>query len=265
MVRGEIVEQGTHENLLLNKGLYSRLVEAQDLNDTEEEENSTIHEKSSENTEEKKETLKRTLSRYEDIETGQKKVRSTFQVIKQIAILNSPEINYTVPGLLASIGSGLVYPFFAISFGELVSIFSKRGQELTDEATKWSLVFVGIAFTAFTFTFLMHTLFGIASEHLVERVRKMAYNSILRQDVGFFDEEKNTTGSLTGSLANDAQQVKGVSGSILGAILQLSGNIFGGAVVSYYYNWKMATVAFLLIPVLVATGLLRIQILVFFY
>jgi ATP-binding cassette subfamily B (MDR/TAP) protein 1 len=35
---------------------------------------------------------------------------------------------------------------------------------------------------------------------------------MLRQEIGWYDEEKNSTGALTTRLANDAGQVKEVSG-----------------------------------------------------
>jgi ABC-type multidrug transport system fused ATPase/permease subunit len=264
MAMGEIVEMGTHDKLLLNKGYYSRLVNAQELTESKPDQevnsalrSSTLNRVSSIKAKDK-------LNSY-DIETGLAPERSTFSVMKEIGKLNSPEMKFTIPGLISAIGSGLIYPFFAISFGELIEIFSKVGDELTEEAIKWTLAFVAIAVSAFSFAFLQNTFFGIAAEYLIERIRKMAYSAILRQDIAFFDEEENSTGALTGNLANDAQQVKGVSGSILGALLQLSANLLGGAVVAFYFNWKMAAVGFSLMPIIISAGLLRMKILVFWF
>jgi ABC-type multidrug transport system fused ATPase/permease subunit len=51
-------------------------------------------------------------------------------------------------------------------------------------------------------------LFGIAGEQLTKRLRKRAFEAMLRQEVGWFDEEKHSTGVLTAQLASDATLVQ---------------------------------------------------------
>nr|KAJ3420233.1 GTPase-activating protein [Polyrhizophydium stewartii] len=77
-------------------------------------------------------------------------------------------------------------------------------------------------------TFAQNALFGMASEILTERIRERVFASILRQDVGFFDDEANATGVLTSNLSSDAQKVQAASGTTLGVILQFLATIVGG-------------------------------------
>ena len=42
------------------------------------------------------------------------------------------------------------------------------------------------------------------------RLRKMAFNAILRQEIAWFDRQENSTGSLCARLASDAANVQGV-------------------------------------------------------
>ena len=67
--------------------------------------------------------------------------------------------------------------------------------------------------------FLFQTVcFDIAGETLTARLRSLSFKAMLRQEIGWYDEERNSTGALTTRLANDAGQVQGVKA------------IFGGGV-----------------------------------
>ncbi|XP_062207844.1 ABC transporter B family member 26, chloroplastic-like isoform X2 [Phragmites australis] len=60
------------------------------------------------------------------------------------------------------------------------------------------------------FSGLRSCCFGVANMILVKRTREMLFNSILSQDISFFDEE--TVGDLTSRLGSDCQQVSRVIG-----------------------------------------------------
>jgi ATP-binding cassette subfamily B (MDR/TAP) protein 1 len=265
MVQGEIVEQGTHEELIKMNQLYTKLVEAQEISHSEQ---TNVSEKDAITPAEKDRIEvnddKSLPQNVNDVESLSGKQLSSFQVLLKIMELNKPELKYTIPGLVASIGSGLIYPFFALVFAEIIEAFSKRGDELKQAATFWSIIFLVIAACSFIFALLQNSLFGFASEHLTERLRSVTFTAILKQDIGFFDQEKNSTGALTSKLSSDAQTVQGVSGSTLGTILQLLTNIVGGILISFIYGWKLAAVATACLPVLLLTGVMRVKILTYF-
>ena len=52
--------------------------------------------------------------------------------------------------------------------------------------------------------------FTVSGENLTSRLRSRSFRAMLRQDIGWFDNERNSTGALTTRLANDASQVQGV-------------------------------------------------------
>ena len=51
---------------------------------------------------------------------------------------------------------------------------------------------------------------AVAGEALTIRLRSMAFDAMLRQEIGWFDERANQTGALTARLATDASLVRGV-------------------------------------------------------
>jgi ATP-binding cassette subfamily B (MDR/TAP) protein 1 len=54
-------------------------------------------------------------------------------------------------------------------------------------------------------------LFGLAGVRLTGRLRVAAFSAMLRQEVGWFDDERNSVGTLCARLSGDAASVQGVS------------------------------------------------------
>ena len=53
--------------------------------------------------------------------------------------------------------------------------------------------------------------FTVAGERLTSRLRSESFRAMLKQEIGWFDDERNATGALITRLSNDAAQVEGVS------------------------------------------------------
>ena len=62
-----------------------------------------------------------------------------------------------------------------------------------------------------SFTSLQIAMFTVAGEHLTLRMRKMAFEAMLRQEMGWFDHPSNNTGALCSRLSADAAAIQGVS------------------------------------------------------
>ncbi len=69
----------------------------------------------------------------------------------------------------------------------------------------------GLGAVVGTATFFQNYFLAKAGENLTMRLRDMAFSSMLRQDISWFDDKSNQVGALTSRLATDASLVKGVS------------------------------------------------------
>lgn len=283
MIRGKIIESGTHESLVAQPdSFYGKLVEAQKLAAAKGKKLVTADVDPDEvkfDAQEEAKIIKSptspTLSLGQlsihsarsgtDLEaSGKEQNYSTWRVVREIVKLNNPELKYTIPGLLAAIVSGMVYPMFAIVFGSIIQVFSETGDKLTTDSNFWAIMFVVIAIATFVSSFAQNALFGYSSEYLTERIRKDVFDTILRQDIAFFDDERNATGILTSNLSTDAQRIQGISGVTIGTIFQVSTNLVGGVIVALIYGWKLALVATAALPILIGAGYWRLKIITYF-
>lgn len=290
MSQGRIIEQGTHDELLLKQGAYFNLVEAQKISsadDLSEEEQARL--------EAEDDKLVREASRkdedpqdYEEDpddanianklnRTDTTKSKSSlalanrqseahkdyglWTLIKLIASFNQTELTYMIIGLFFSIICGGGNPTQAVFFAKEILSLSLPPQtyahKIRHDVDFWSLMYLMLAIVQFIAFCGQGIAFAFCSERLVRRVRDRAFRTMLRQDIEFFDKEENTSGALTSFLSTETTHVAGLSGVTLGTILTVVTTLIAAIALSIAIAWKLALVCASTIPVLLACGFLR--------
>ncbi|XP_047550293.1 ATP-dependent translocase ABCB1 isoform X3 [Lutra lutra] len=228
---GVIVEKGNHDELMKEKGIYFKLVTMQTRGNEIELENAISESKSEIDALEmppkdsgsslirRRSTRKsihaqsiqgqdRKLGTEEDLNENVPPV-SFWRILK----LNITEWPYFVVGIFCAIINGGLQPAFSVIFSRIIGVFTRDEDPETrrQNSNMFSLLFLVLGIISFITFFLQGFMFGKAGEILTKRLRYMVFRSMLRQDVSWFDDPKNTTGALTTRLANDAAQVKGIA------------------------------------------------------
>jgi ATP-binding cassette, subfamily B (MDR/TAP), member 1 len=106
--------------------------------------------------------------------------------------------------------------------------------------------------------------FSSSSEKLTRRARDQSFRSILRQDIGFFDEKQHSTGAMTAFLSTSTTHLNSLSGAIFGSILSFSSTLAGGIILSLVVGWKLALVCSATIPLVAGCGWVRLKMLAVF-
>ena len=124
---------------------------------------------------------------------------------------------------------------------------------------KYCYGFVGLAVAAFVANFLQLFSFGIMGEHLTQRLRKMCFASVLRQDIGFFDYTENASGSLTTKLAKDASLVENAVGTTIGLMIQNIVIMAISLTIAFIRGWMLTLICFSTFPLMVIANMLQMQ------
>ncbi|KAI9550964.1 ABC protein [Daphnia sinensis] len=146
-------------------------------------------------------------------------------------------------------------------YGELMglldpSLKQEEAQHLNDIL---ALIFLGIAFGTGIGAFMQTFMLTIAGEKLVFRVRKLVFQSILKQKIGWFDQLENSVGSLCARLSRDASAIQGATGARIGLLVQVSVSILVALTLSLVYSWKLALVSGVFVPVVLLSGVLEVK------
>ncbi|VDP41867.1 unnamed protein product [Schistosoma mattheei] len=102
-------------------------------------------------------------------------------------------------------------------------------------------------------------LFGKSGGILVSRLRSKVFESMLNQEIEWFDKPENQAGALTVKLANDAMKVTMISGSQLGFIIEAVALIAMSFVVSFIYSWQLTLLILAFYPLIVIGGFLQMR------
>ena len=127
---------------------------------------------------------------------------------------NSPEWFYIAIGAVASFLMGATMPIFSILFGDVLGVLGyENTTEAREDSVKYALMFCGLALYSLLAMLLQGWMFAISGENLTKRLRRDAFEAMLAQEMGWYDQQENNTGALCARLSGDAAKVQGATGA----------------------------------------------------
>ncbi|XP_010174504.2 multidrug resistance protein 1 [Antrostomus carolinensis] len=289
--KGVVVEQGTHSELMLQKGVYYSLVmqqgcsnnvqddgtseESDDTGTEEYEENDrkdlveemTLQDHFEESVVSGRGSIRRRSSRYKSKScskkkfSGKKKKKELEEEnlpavpYSRILALNKPEWPYVLLGVIAAAISGGVHPAFAVIFGKIIGAFQETDPEKRNKNTLvLSLMFLLLGVITLTAYIIQGFMFGKSGEILTKRLRSLSFRALLQQEIGWYDDQKNAVGILLTRLATDASQVKGATGSRLGLMSMTVFTLVTAIIIAFVYGWQLTLLILACIPFVIATN-----------
>jgi len=211
MQAGEVKELGSHGDLIANEnGLYSSLVHLQqtrDSIDTNKVDGTTSQIMSRTFT-----TASRTRSTWSisDTKHDDNKDNSNVPVpsFMTMLMLNAPEWKQALIGSFSAIVIGGIQPIFAYSIGSMMFVyFSTNHEEIKEKTRAFALISISLAVISFLTSIGQHYNFAAMGEFLTKRVREQMFAKFLTFEIGWFDCDKNSTGSICSQLTRDSNNV----------------------------------------------------------
>ncbi|KAJ3189969.1 Multidrug resistance protein 1 [Gaertneriomyces sp. JEL0708] len=295
MDRGVIVETGTHESLVAKGTAYAKLVEAQKLRGAFHEQGAledghqehvvstsggevksgdapvVLHVGSKPDAPVRKESLEiqRKLSvasqKHALDEEEEKKLKET-ELLKsrkvdlwRIVKMNRPEWWIIIVGLFAAAVNGTVMPLFAVLFSEILAVFSNEPNVVEEKANPWALGFLLLAIGAAISNLVQIGGLSIVGDKLTTRLRQKSFDSMIRQEIAYFDDESHSTGALTARLAEEATLVQGLTGQNFAQMAQLAVNFSVGIGIAFASSWQVTLVVLACCPMIAFGGYMEMQ------
>lgn len=282
--KGIIIETGTHEELITRNGTYAKLVEKQAI-DVEEngvsdsvknnEVDSEVLLKQEQNQVQKQiqEQERNALSRVSTTRSNQKfeekvenaelektleeeerirKEASKQKALRKVFKAMRSEWKYLLIGMISSIVAGCVFPVYSLIFSYVVTILSTPGNDLNfaplEGTNLYAFLFLMIGIAAFFGFGGQYFCFDLAGEKFSKRYRVQVFEAYLKQEIGFFDREENTTGELTTKLATGSRNVNEIITKVWGESAQVAAGVISGLTISMVYSWQLTLITLLICP-----------------
>uniref|UniRef100_K3W854 Bile salt export pump n=1 Tax=Globisporangium ultimum (strain ATCC 200006 / CBS 805.95 / DAOM BR144) TaxID=431595 RepID=K3W854_GLOUD len=275
---GSIVEIGSHDELMaLPNGHYRMLVEAQNRSQSD-----GLHEKfddyasatrSADTNLQRSSSLvqmKRSMSKVsvhdkgdvgtEDSEDGDENAPQVS--IARLWKMTLPEWKFMVMGSFGAIVNASVFPVWGVMLTKMTVLFfqySKTKHEMLVDARYWSLGFIGLGIVFGLSIVMQHYGFGVASQKLVARVRLAAFSAMLRQEVGWFDLDENSSGALVSRLATDSATLQAMTSDTLNQGLVNLTTLGIAFAIAFYYSWQMTLALLGTSPILIFSSYIQTQ------
>uniref|UniRef100_A0A8D0CKQ7 ATP-binding cassette, sub-family B (MDR/TAP), member 11a n=1 Tax=Scleropages formosus TaxID=113540 RepID=A0A8D0CKQ7_SCLFO len=276
---GKAVERGTHNELLDKKGIYFTLVTLQNQSsdassDAPSDEAGQGHKSVARRP--KQDSIPRPTGKQDPVQptaplhhhpplsvccfNKQDSGDSTEEQAKpapvsRILKYNRPEWPYMLLGSLGAAINGSVSPIYAVLFSNILGAFSTEDLDMQrNQINGICILFIIVAVLSFFSQFLQGYAFGKSGELLTRRLRKLGFQAMLKQEIGWFDDPKNSPGTLTTRLATDASMIQGATGSQIGMIVSSLTNIGASLIIAFYFSWKLSLLVVCFLPLIGLSG-----------
>ncbi|KAF6726718.1 Bile salt export pump [Oryzias melastigma] len=182
--------------------------------------------------------------------------------VARILKYNQPEWPYMLLGSLGAAINGSVNPIYAVLFSQILGTFAIPDlDEQRRQINGICLLFCIVAVISFFSQFIQGYSFAKSGELLTRRLRKVGFQAMLKQEIGWFDDPENSPGALTTRLATDASMVQGATGSQIGMIINSLTSIGASFIIAFYFSWKLTLVILGFLPLIGLSGVFQAKML----
>ncbi|CAI8594406.1 unnamed protein product [Vicia faba] len=267
---GKIVETGSHKSLIQNdSSLYTSLVLLQQTkNDQSDDTPSIINIDHMQNTSSYRlathsssfDSMTRSSGDIandknvvgdivNDVER-EKKEKVKVPSFRRLLAMNFPEWRQVCLGCLNAILFSAVQPVYAFATGSVASVyFLEDHDEIKKQIRIYAFCFLGLALSTMVFNVLQHYSFAYMGEYLTKRVRERMFSKILTFEVGWFDEDQNSTGAVCSRLAKEANVVRSLVGDRLSVMIQTISAVAVTFTMGLIITWRLSIVMIVVQPI----------------
>ncbi|OCL04407.1 ATP-binding cassette transporter [Glonium stellatum] len=283
--QGQILEHGTHAELLSQNGAYAAMIRLQDLNGRSTYDqtppkasilngpNSSEDKLSRDQTgvAEEETTEKGTFRLEEGTRTpkssGSKGItgiaseRPPLSIVKGMAPMARPYLLWIFVAFSASTIVGSSYSAEAVIFGNTVGSLSpcKSEDTIRSRGRLFGLLFFVLALVEFFANLISWSAFGWVAEKLLYTVRVLSFRSLFEQDLQWHQSEGRNPALLLSFVTKDGNALSSLTGSVIGTIFSILVNLIAAIVLTHIVAWRIALVCLVTVPILLGAGFMQLR------
>ncbi|KAK8534019.1 hypothetical protein V6N13_028302 [Hibiscus sabdariffa] len=269
---GQVMEIGSHDELMLNeKGYYPMLVQLQhteqeqfqekDVKDLSTKASASLTKNDINNISSHRLSSVSRTSSAESLASNQSSPGEEMKVkdkrlpapsFKRLLAMNLPEWKQATLGCLGAVLFGAVQPVSSFTMASMISLFFLTNHgEIKEKAKVYALSFLGIGWSSLIVNIIQHYYFAYMGEHLTKRIRERMLSKILTFEVGWFDQDENSSGSVCSRLAKDASVVRSLVGDRISLLVQTISGVTVACVMGLFIAWRLAVVMIVVQPLII--------------
>ncbi|KAJ4707552.1 ABC transporter family protein [Melia azedarach] len=165
----------------------------------------------------------------------------TVPSFRRLLALNLPEWKQVSLGCLNAILFGAVQPVYAFTWGSMITVyFLADHDEIKAKTRTYSLCFLGLSMFCVLTNVIQHYSFAYTGEYLTKRIRETMLSKILTFEVGWFDQDENSTGAICSRIAKDANVVRSLVGDRMALLVQAFSAVMTAFIMGLVIAWRLA-------------------------
>ncbi|EPS62551.1 hypothetical protein M569_12239, partial [Genlisea aurea] len=174
--------------------------------------------------------------------------------LRRLLSMNSPEWKEAAMGCCGGVFFGAVQTFFSFVMGSMIGVyFLADHREMKERTGLYGLCFVALALVSPIVNVCQHYSFAAMGENLTRRIRERMVSKIFTFEIGWFDEEENSTGAICYRLTKDAEVVRSLVGDRMCLVIQVFSTMAFAFSTGLIIAWKLASVMIASQPLIVAS------------
>ncbi|RDA85047.1 hypothetical protein CP532_4591 [Ophiocordyceps camponoti-leonardi (nom. inval.)] len=265
--KGEVIESGTHQQLIDRGGAYARLVEAQNLGSG----GGGADDKEDEDGKDKTNGHDADVAKLDLAPTHASTIAGTslppegsgddeYGLLRGLLLILGEQRPLWGPLALTAVCliiAGGTSPALAILFAQTLDAFERVDQS---RANFIALMFFVVALANLVAYAIAGWLANVLAQTVMRFYRSEIFSNTLRQHMAFFDRPDNSTGALVSRLASEPTSLQELLSVNMELLLINAINLVSSAALAIAYGWKLGlTLALGALPVLVFAGYIRIR------
>lgn len=194
---------------------------------------------------------KDSISYYSADEDGLPKLRQVS--MRRLYSMASPDWVFGLFGTLSSFIVGIQAPLFALGLSRTLVTYYMDWESTQREIRKLVVLFGSAAVASMFAHSAEQFSFGILGQRLVLRIRERMFAAMLRNEIGWFDDMRNSCSMLSSRLETDATLVRTIVADRSSVLLQNGGMIVTSVAIAFVSSWRITLVVLAAYP-LIVTG-----------